>query len=153
MSVQKSVKSFGKFDRANRPTAFLLYFVWTNFQQIRECCWHCCSNTSVLHVDRMSRHFPPLRHWRQKTVAPFHLHVVISVRKCISVYKEVSLIAFTYRPVFHGGRDSLLCALIQETSKYINVICETKGNKRNTVIKKASKEEQETDFIPRSLRQ
>jgi hypothetical protein len=101
----------------------------------------------------MSRHFPPLRHWRQKTVAPFHLHVVISVRKCISVYKEVSLIAFTYRPVFHGGRDSLLCALIQETSKYINVICETKGNKRNTVIKKASKEEQETDFIPRSLRQ
>jgi hypothetical protein len=54
-----------------------------------------------LHEQNVKAFSPSLRHWRQKTVAPFHLHVVTSVTKCIR--QEVFLVAFTYRPVSLGG--------------------------------------------------
>jgi hypothetical protein len=48
----------------------------------------------------------PLRHWRQKIVAPFHLHAVISVTNCI--YQELFLTALTDRQFLQEGRSMRL---------------------------------------------
>jgi len=82
-------------------------------------CWRTRSVCTV-HADRMSRRFPPT-----STLAPCHLHSVISITNCI--YQEVFLKALANRQFLHKGSSMRVfvrsCEQLHNKIQTLNEFC------------------------------